>query len=230
MKEYLLLNRRILKINGENILNFLQGLITNDVDLLKTKNAIYSAMLTPNGRFLYDFFILNHENEIFIDIADVFQDGFIGSINKFKLRQKINIELMENYTIISSNDVKNYAILSFQDIRNINLGFRNIVNFTQLKSENFSTPEKYNSLLINNLIVDGRFIPIEKGIILEYGFEKLNGVSFSKGCYLGQELITRTKRTGEIRKKLILSKYNKDEDFITHDGENGIKIERLNSL
>ncbi|QED23788.1 CAF17-like 4Fe-4S cluster assembly/insertion protein YgfZ [Candidatus Deianiraea vastatrix] len=219
--KYLLTNRKIIQITGDDILGFLQGLITNDVKLLEKQNGFYSAMLTPNGRFLYDFFVISKNNEIFIDIADIFADSFIQTLTKYKLRRKIDF-IKTSFNVISSPEKSDF---SFQDNRFKSEIYRNIGNY-----EGREQNDEYNSFLIQNLIVDGRFIPQEKGIILEYDFEKLNGVSFEKGCYLGQELIQRTKRIGQIRKKIAMVKHSDNLDFITSDGSFAIVFEKDDRL
>ncbi len=223
-------NRVIIQITGLSVEEYLQGLVTNDIKLLQAQDSIYSALLTPNGRFLFDFFVVKAEDIIYIDIADIFADDFISTMNKYKLRQKIIIEKCENFTVIAGSNVEN-AVKFYTDTRSPSIGIRNIVKSDTI-FHNLHSADEYNSFLIQNKVVDGRFIPQNKGIILEYDFENLNGVSFTKGCYLGQELITRTKRMGQIRKQIILCKNDEicAADVITSDAKYKLVMQKIDNI
>jgi folate-binding protein YgfZ len=195
---YYLQNRVIIKISGTDTVKFINSLCTNDVIKLQNKTACYNAILNSQSRFLYDFFVYKASLDcIFIDIFSDFANDFILLLNKYKLRSKFEIEIKHNLQIAVGIDEIINAEFSFVDTRNINLGVRFCIEKT-INNNNVA----YDDLLINNCIAAGEWLEKEKAFILEYNFEQMNGVDFDKGCYIGQELVTRTKRTGEIRKKL----------------------------
>ncbi len=221
-------NRQIFKLQGDDIIDFLQGLTTSDMKKLNTQKSIYTAILNSSGKFLFDLFIAKiDEKAYFIDIADVFAENFASFIKKYKLRRNISLEKCDDYSILITENPEENSFFSFKDTRNEALGFRNIVK----KNESgISSDNEYNSILIQNKIVDGRFLQTEKSIILEYGFEEINGVDFNKGCYIGQELITRAKRVGQVRKyiELIEVSGSSDQEFITQDEQFGLVLRRKN--
>lgn len=215
--QYLLGNRAIIQISGDEVLEFLNGLLTNEIKNLTLETGIYSAILTPNGRFMFDLFIFNSDDGIiYIDTADIFLQDLVNFLNKYKLRRNIEIKICENFMVLINFDDNLSSSFSFKDPRSNKIGFRNII----VKDGNIQfNNNEYNSLLISEKIVDGRFIPQKTGIILEYNFEEMNGISFTKGCYLGQELMMRIKRNGEIRKEIKLCNISDviNDDIITFD-------------
>jgi hypothetical protein len=196
--------RGLLSITGSDRFDFLQGLITNDILLLKKQPAIYSALLTPQGRFLFDFFIINGPNDSFlVDIAASRQDAFVRNISRFKLRRDVTIsDVSDQYkVVVGLKNMLDNSILCYEDPRTTKIGFRAIVPYDFPKS---SEPyEKYEKQRIFLCLPEAEIdMPVEKAIPLECRLDEFNAISFTKGCYLGQELTTRTKHRGEIHKKL----------------------------
>lgn len=198
-------------------MDFLQGLITNDINLLDRDGSLYSCILTPNGRFLCDFFIVIINDSLYIDIHEGLVEIFRGLVKRYKLRQRIEVAEEDLYVFCTKMDYKEDYITRYEDRRNNNLGFRYI---SRIRGKLDNSIE-YNDILIENLVVDGIYIPQERGIILEHGIDEC-AICYSKGCYLGQELITRTKRLGEVRKFLYKKPNNEilDSDNIVVKGSN----------
>lgn len=225
-----LLNRKVLRISGSEKRVFLQGLISNDVMRVSNKCAIYAALLTPQGKYLHDFFILEFKNDFYLDCeADRIEDLF-RRFRMFKLRSDIQIEIVEQMTVTvffgdyvydqmpigsSEGEATNWLDgVLFTDPRLKKIGTRAILPKNSLESSKLgfqlilATFEEYDTLRINLGLPDsGRDLLIEKSILLESGFEELNGVDFEKGCYVGQELTARTKYRGLIKKRLIPVKF-----------------------
>ena len=193
---YHLQNRTIIKIDGADSVKFVNSLCTNNI--IKSQSC-YNAILNSQSRFLYDFFVYKSSQDcIYIDIFCDFVEGFIKTLNKYKLRSKFEIEIENNLQIaVGIDSMIDDAKFSFLDTRNINLGTRFCIDKTT-QNNNI----EYDDLLVKNCIVAGEWLEQEKAFILEYNFEEMQAIDFDKGCYIGQELITRTKRTGEIRKYL----------------------------
>lgn len=200
-------SRAIIEITGFDKKNFLQGLITNDVNKASSRDLIYSCMLNSKGRFLYDFFIFESEDKLLLDCDISRRDDIIKKLNFYKLRSKVEIKKYDELEVFAVFDDENFnADFSFFDPRNKNLGKRlyasksSVASFKQDESE-------YHLRRIKLKIPQGEEdLFFEKSIILEYGFDDLNAIDYAKGCYVGQELTARTHYLGEIRKKIFYIK------------------------
>lgn len=209
MDTYSILNERsIIKIAGEDRFKFLQGLITNDVYKLNHDKAIYACLLTPQGKYFADFFIYSEQDYFLVDIPAVRKDKILGKLNLYKLRSALTIASCAEYRVIFFSlapQTNNHII--FADPRSQEIGFRGFILESELA--NITNNLEYNQhaydlARINNFIAEGEkdLIP-ENSFILEYGLDKLNTVDFKKGCYVGQELVTRTHHRGVIRKQIV---------------------------
>lgn len=205
---YTILNERaVIKITGEDKFKFLQGLITNNVNNLSKEKAIYACMLTAQGKYFSDLFLyLNHDN-IIGDIPQTRANEIIQKLNLYKLRSKVTINLCPEYKVISFLNEPISSInelIVFSDPRNNSLGYRSYIQNNIIIEK--LTPDKYayNLARIENFIPEGDqdLIP-EQSFILEYGFDQLNAIDYTKGCYVGQELVARTHYNGVIRKEIV---------------------------
>lgn len=209
-----LLHRGILEIQGEDRAAFLQGLITNDIYEVTPHQAIYATLLTPQGRFLYDFFISEQNGSYFLETEALKLEALLKKLNLYKLRSKITLKArldLKVYAlwgtdIASSLDLKDERGSAkdgvYMDPRLIELGARAI---GEIDSQNFQSAsvEEYASHRLKLGVPEGGqdLIP-EKSILLESGLDELHAVSWTKGCYMGQELTARTKYRGLVRKRL----------------------------
>ena len=226
-----LLDRRVLKIAGAEARVFLQGLVSNDMTIVSKNCAIYAALLTPQGKYLHDFFILEFNDSFYLDCESNRIDDLLKRFKIFKLRSDIELEIVENMSVTSFFGACVYDNLPveslegsamqwldgilFTDPRLNSAGARAILpdNSLKLSILDFdlipSTFEEYDTHRITLGLPDGsRDLLVDKSILLESGFEELNGVDFNKGCYVGQELTARTKHRGLIKKRLIPVKFN----------------------
>jgi folate-binding protein YgfZ len=193
-------NRRVIAIAGEDRSTFLQGLITNDINLLSEKGMIYAAMLTPQGKFLYDFFLTSQDDKILLDCLDEIHAPLMKKLMLYRLRARVAIEdVSEFYGVYSVHDEEANLTL---DPRCPQLGYRAIIKKEDLPfSNNLDDYDKLRlSLGIPEILKD--MIP-EKSIPLECNLDQLNAISWSKGCYVGQELTARTHYRGVVRKRLL---------------------------
>ncbi|MGI4851650.1 MAG: YgfZ/GcvT domain-containing protein [Janthinobacterium lividum] len=203
-------NQSVLRISGSDCKTFLQGLITNDIQVVSPTSAIYTLLLTPQGKFLYDFFVIEHHDYVLIDVHKNQAESLKKRLSLYKLRANVLIEdVSSEYTIFVSLDSvsvnpQNY-ILAYQDPRLKDLGNRWIVprEHTQSDLSWDAKDDDYNLFRLKLGIPQGYqdMIP-ERSIPLESGVQDLNAISWTKGCYIGQELMARTRYRGEIRKRL----------------------------
>ncbi len=219
-----LADRSLITISGPDRFDFLQGLITNDVEKCKGGKAIWSALLTAQGKFLYDFFVFEREDQL---VIDCYQDDLmpLGQLlRKYKLRSDISMgidsentvaiiwpEELENLISIENINIEeNSNVIIFEDPRHDQLGYRIVGNPNTLENlcdtcgfvmRNISYHENLRVILG---IPDGRKdIEHSKGLLREYGFDELGGIDWNKGCYMGQELTARTKYRALIKKRLL---------------------------
>lgn len=192
----LLKNRGVIKIAGEDSLVFLNNLVTNEITNANEEYAVFAALLSPQGKYLFDFFILKTgENEFLLDCNHA--DELAPRLNMFKLRAKVKIENLSNELAVFSGKFGN---LTFQDPRNIDLGNRSFAPIDTITSASFDDYEKLRiGLGIPELSFD---LLRDKDFVLEGLLDELNGVDFHKGCYTGQEMTSRMKRRGTIKQKL----------------------------
>lgn len=188
--------RAVLEISGEDKSAFLQGLITNDIHLVTTEKAIYATLLTPQGRYLFDFFIIEKGDSYLLDYEASRREELIKKLSLYKLRSRI--------TLTPRPDFHVYAVWgeplpgSFSDPRLPELGNRFLGNI-----QDNTSVEDYDLHRIKLGVPEGGCeLTPEKSIILEFGLDELNAISWTKGCYVGQELTARTKHMGELRKRL----------------------------
>jgi hypothetical protein len=210
-----LTHRAILEIQGEDKTSFLQGLISNDITQVTPEQAIYATLLNPQGRFLYDFFIMEMGGSYVLDVEAARLTDLVKRLNLYKLRSSV--------TLIPRPDLKIYALWGgnvaksldlkeergkahsgyFMDPRLIALGARVIAEsppsgFEQVPLEAYDL----HRLMLGVPEGGSDLIP-EKSVLLESGLDDLNAISWTKGCYIGQELTTRSKFVGEVRKRLL---------------------------
>lgn len=217
-------DRAILEIKGQDRKQFLQGLITNDINKASENNLIYSAMLSPQGRFLYDFFIFEKNNSLFLDCLKSRRDEIFTKFRFYKLRSQVEIIKNDELKIFWCEEKsQSPEALCFKDVRHSNLGFRIYCN-NDISNNKDET--KYNYKRISLKIPESENdLTQDKSIIAEFNFDNLNAIDYQKGCYIGQELTARTHYMGEIRKKIFhikipsLQKIDKNSE-ISCEGKN----------
>lgn len=194
-------DRVVLKIYGGDSKKFLQSVLSNDIEESVKNGVLYSYIISPQGRFLFDVFVYKQEDFFYIDANKNTSDLLKKKLNFMKLRSDVKIEDEDKYCILYSKD-KIYDCISLKDPRYRKLGFRSI------KDKNFINDGIEKDLLYlqdkyQYTIPDG-FVDLkyEKSLVPEFAPEILHSVSFSKGCFPGQEVLSRTKYQGQIRKNL----------------------------
>ena len=214
-KEYYLFKKRgIILIEGKDRFKFIQGIISNDIELLRKKPSIYSSLLTPQGKFQYDFFISNFKEKFYLECDISAQEELISKLMMFKLRLDVKVSINSDYNIILSKKKLNFSesnsssIFSFYDPRFDNSFFSRTYadsNFlTEIKKKYVEINEnRYQTLRLNNCIPDFSIDATKaKSLLLEMRFDELNGISWTKGCYMGQEITARMKHRNIVKKKI----------------------------
>lgn len=246
-------NSDFFTIAGKDRYSFLQGLVSNDLKKLENEDIIYSSLLSPQGKFLFDFFVSNYGESYLIECNKKFTEELLKKLSLYKLRSEIEINVerkLKSYTINSIN----YELLSsfkknekfkisldprfknyFLKIYTTSVYFEEIVKTLDLLN---CSKSDFEDIRIKNVIPDFSIeANLGKSLLLELRFDELNGIDWNKGCYMGQELTARTKYRGKIKKKLFGVKLNGkvDSDEIVyekkivgslqnHFGEYGIAI------
>lgn len=201
---FLFQSRGLFEITGEDRKNFLQGIITQDIDKIMPGAAIYAALLTPQGKYLYDFFIIEDGNRLIVDCFKDRMPEFLKRLTMYRLRSKAQFaDLSNSHHVIAFRGELDLpaSALVYQDPRLEDLGKRAIIPRSELAE--FQGEDGYDRLRLSLGIPGHEDFEIDKTLILEGNLDALNGVSFTKGCYVGQELTTRTKHRGKVRRRLL---------------------------
>ena len=220
---YILEDRGLLYLNGADVKEFLQNIITNNIEKVTTKMSCFAALLTPQGKYLFDFIIVKHKAGYFIDCEKKNIDQLYKKLSLYKLRSKVEILNLSNEFVVvalskekflsleNSKDLEGYTIKFREDPiildpRSSNLGARLIINleklYLSLKKLELTTAnvEDYYKFSheLGILQIDTQNLQ-NKIFGIECNFEELNGIDFKKGCYVGQENTSRI----HLRNKLI---------------------------
>ena len=202
-------NSQFLSIEGEDSSEFLQNLITNDIDKCSNENYLYSCLLSPQGKFLSDFFIFKKDKKYILETHSFFYEKLLKKLNLYKLRSKVRIEEINNlYSFAVFGDLqKDQDTLIFNiDPRNINIGIK-LIHLNKdpeiLDGLNQINEEKYHEILIQNKVPLSHYdLEENKSLLLENNFDNLNSISWDKGCYVGQEITARMKYRALLKKKI----------------------------
>ena len=223
---YILEDRGILFINGTDVKEFLQNLISNDINKVDETNSCFASLLTPQGKFLFAFIIAKHKSGYFIDCEKSQVEALFKQLSTYKLRSKVEIMNLSNEFVIAAfnrekflkfegaedipgNTIKYREDSILLDPRNKELGARLIINLEKLylslkKLELRDSPvNEYYQLSHDLGIVQKNMNKLQNKLFgIECNFEELNGIDFKKGCYVGQENTARIKLKNKLSKRL----------------------------
>lgn len=196
------LGRVLLEVTGEDRVSFLQGLVTQDMKRVEAQGIGYGAMLTPQGKLITDFFLVEQEAAVLIDLPAETADDLERRLSMFKLRSKVQIARIEMDVTRGLGAAPETAV---QDPRHEGLGWR-LYGDAVSAGDPIEWDKLHIELRVPQLGLD--LLPNDS-FILEFGFERLNGVDFRKGCYVGQEVTARMHHKTDLRrgvKRIELSK------------------------
>ena len=247
---YILEDRAIIYVNGKDDKDFLQNLISNDISKVSDNSGCFASLLTPQGKFLYEFIIVKHKKGYFIDCEKSQVESLLKQLNTYKIRSKVEILNLSNEFVVASFSYEKFlSIEGSQDIlgytfkyredpivldpRNKNLGARLIINleklYLSLKKLDLKNADikNYYDQCYKLGIVPKNFNQLQNKLFgIECNYEELNGIDFKKGCYVGQENTARIKLKNKLSKKLfpiklIKGKLIKDEKIYNDKKEIG---------
>ena len=224
---YILEDRGILFIQGTDTKEFLQNLITNDINKVDEANSCFASLLTPQGKYLFDFLVVEHKKGYFIDCEKKQIEELFKQLNIYKFRSDIEILNLSNEFVVAAFSYEKFMLFDrakdlpgntfkyredpvFLDPRHKKLGGRLIINLEKLhlslkKMDLDSTdPEEYYKLSYELGIPQKNTEKLRNKLFgIECNFEELNGIDFKKGCYIGQENTSRIKLRNKLSKRLL---------------------------
>ncbi len=213
----LLSHRGVIAVSGDDRVSFLQGLISNDTTKVAPGRAIWAAFLTPQGRFLNDMFVADGgDATLLIETERERAPALAKRLTLYKLRSRVTVEdrraAMEVAVAFGPGAEKLAPLdgaTAFVDPRLPELGVRVLApvgraaSLLSARGAEQAPVEAYDKLRLSLGVPDGsRDLLPEKALLLESGFDELNGIDWDKGCYMGQELTARTKYRGLVKKRL----------------------------
>lgn len=195
-------DRAVLRVSGPETLEFLQGLVTNDVRRL-AEGPVYAALLSPQGKYLFDFLMLaNGDAAVLIDVSADRAAALAQRLGLYRLRAKVAIEVTALAVVIGTGPV---PAGGFPDPRDAGLGWRAVVDDPAPLLAGrvaLTAADRDAARVALGVPETGIELQPDDSYILEMGFERLHGVDFRKGCYVGQEVTARMKHKTELRKGL----------------------------
>jgi folate-binding protein YgfZ len=247
---YILDDRAILYINGKDAKDFLQNLISNDINKVSEKKSCFNSLLSPQGKFLYEFIIVKHKSGYLLDCEKAQADQLFKQLSIYKLRSRIEILNLSNefmvmafsytkfLTLDEAKDTEGFTLRYmedpiFLDPRNKILGARLIVNLEKLylllkKLDLHNTNIKeYYSYSHKLGIVPKDLNKLQNKLFgIECNYDELNAIDFKKGCYVGQENTARIKLKNKLSKRLfpiniVSGKLYRDESIFDNKIEIG---------
>ena len=218
-------HRALVAVRGDDRIGFLQGLVSNDMLRVQSGQAIWAAFLTPQGKFLHEFFVIPFGDAVLLECERARRDDLITRLSRYKLRAKVTLAPDDTLTsgvawgdgasaALKTSDQPGHvtphgAGVIYTDPRLAGAGVRWALEAAQIESlEKLgltrATAADHDDLRFDLGLPDGsRDLEVEKALLLENGFEELHGVDFKKGCYIGQELTARTHYRALIKKRLM---------------------------
>ena len=224
---YILDDRAILYLNGEDTKEFLQNLISNDMNKVSETNTCFTSLLSPQGKFLYEFIIIKHKSGYLIDCEKSQADGLYKQLSTYKLRSKVEILNLSNEFVVAAFSYEKFLTFDkvqdksgftikyredpiFLDPRNKQLGARLIINleklYLSLKKLDLhdANLREYYSFSHKLGIVPRDLNKLQNKLFgIECNYEELNGIDFKKGCYVGQENTARIKLKNKLSKRIL---------------------------
>lgn len=217
-------HRGVIRVAGADRRDFLQGIVSNDVERVTPERAVWAAFLTPQGKFLHEFFIAEKDETFLLDCEAERAADLLRRLKLYKLRAQVTLEPAEDWAVVAAFGAEALAKLAlaaepgrarafagglaFVDPRLPALGARLLLPREDLQKTlaGFAIGglADFDALRIAAGVPDGsRDLEVEKATLLESGFDELHGVDWDKGCYMGQELTARMKYRGLAKKRLV---------------------------
>ncbi|WP_440930834.1 CAF17-like 4Fe-4S cluster assembly/insertion protein YgfZ [Candidatus Pelagibacter sp.] len=251
-KVYILEDRSILYVSGDDCYEFLQNLVSNDLSKVKDDNSCFASLLTPQGKFLFEFIIIKHKSGYFIDCEKSQSEELFKQLNLYKLRSKVDLMNLSNEFVVAAFSLKKFLEFDYAkqvlghtikyredpillDPRNQGLGARLIINLEKLylslkklKLKSSDTSEYYTLSHKLGIVPLGLNKLQNKIFGVECNYEELNCIDYKKGCFVGQENTARIKHKNKLSKRLfslkLINGSVKENDIINFEGKEIGKI------
>jgi folate-binding protein YgfZ len=214
MKADVLEDRRIIVLSGPEARPFLQGLITNDIEKLGPGRALYTALLTPQGKILFDFLIAEGDGALMLDCHRDVRDALVKRLSMYRLRAKVEIEPRDQLSVYAG--AVGERGMSFTDPRLPALGERTIGASAEMPSA-VPGAAAYLERRLEIGVPEASDFGSDKMFALDADLDELHAVDFEKGCYVGQELTARMKHRGTARKRLLPVVTEDDSPLLSGD-------------
>jgi folate-binding protein YgfZ len=195
-------DRGVIAVTGDDRVAFLQGLVSNDVAAAQPGHAVWAALLTPQGKWLADFFIHDDGTRLLLDCERQQIPDLIQRLSRYRLRMKVALQPEPDLTVqVAWNGRPEVDGVLAPDPRLPDFAWRCL---TVTPVPPTATPQDWDRHRLSAGIPDGsRDMETDRSVLLEAGFDELAGVSWTKGCYMGQELTARTKYRGLLKRRLV---------------------------
>jgi hypothetical protein len=193
--------RGVVEVAGDDRVSFLQGLVSNDVAQVAPSRAAWAALLTPQGKWLADFFVLSDGERLLIDCAADQAPMLVGTLSRFRLRAKVALrDASADFTVHAGwGDAVMPDCVGAPDPRLPGAGWRALATASGAAD---AGEAEYDLHRLSLGLPEPRDMQAGSSVLLEGGFDELNGISWTKGCYMGQELTARTKYRGLLKRRL----------------------------
>ena len=207
-------NRKVLKISGANCIEFLNNILTSDISKLKPKEALPSALLSPQGRILFYMLVSSNnlnkslnDKSVFVEYDIDHQNELIKKLNMYNLRREVTIEKTSYEVLVTTNNADYPHTLIDKRFFNEVLRRVYIEDQSEIKNNDMNDPKNinwYDLLRYKNCILEGsKEIKTNVSLPLETNLDLLGGISFDKGCFIGQEVNARIKWKGVVKRKYV---------------------------
>ena len=190
-------DRAIIALSGADTRTLLQGIVTNNVDAATPGKPVYAALLTPQGKILFDFLIVDDgAGNLLLDCLASAREALMKRLTLYRLRAKVEIKPRDDLAVFASWDGTPLPGAAFDDPRLLALGKRSVAPMAD-------GSDGYLAHRLALGIPEGPDFGSDKTFALDAGLDELHGVAFDKGCYVGQELTARMKHRGTARKRIL---------------------------
>jgi tRNA-modifying protein YgfZ len=194
--------RGVIAVEGDDRVAFLQGLVSNDIEAVRPDHAVWAALLTAQGKWLADFFVFAEGDALLLDCESAQISDLIRRLSRYRLRMQASLRpVPERVVHVAWPARPDVAGVMAPDPRLADFAWRVIATEPLAAT---ATPEDWDRYRLAAGLPDGsKDLEADRSVLLEAGFDELSGVSWSKGCYMGQELTARTKYRGLVKRRLV---------------------------
>jgi tRNA-modifying protein YgfZ len=194
--------RGVIAVEGDDRVTFLQGLVSNDIESVRPGRVVWTALLTAQGKWLADFFVFTDGGILLLDCESAQIPMLIQRLSRYRLRMKASLRAVSDLGVYVAWPTRpDVGGIASPDPRLANFAWR-ILSSEPLFCN--ATPDDWDRYRLEAGLPDGsKDLEPDRSVLLEAGFDELGGVSWSKGCYMGQELTARTKYRGLVKRRLV---------------------------